>query len=360
MRRPKLKFHHGAWRVLFYDRDLEGKLHARMVTLKDCNGVPLREETGPRALQRALSDAEHANSTIVRHKSNLTVSGMLDRFLQLRGPSVRPATIRSYRLWCARFADQFGPLRAAAVSIQDCETWRASLITAYAPSSVNIALRSLRAAFAWAIDTGIISSNPMRKVPLVRIARETAPRVISWEQFERIILPRLDRPRDRLIYMLAIYAGLRRGEILALRWEHIDFNAGAIRVHNTATFQTKSGRARQVPIVPILETELRQAARSGPWVVGTSRTQPNDTRWIQRWHDLIRKLNRSLPDDEQLPDIRIHDLRASYCTELLHRLPPAVVQQIMGHADIQTTMRFYAHLDQSSAFLAARTALQNA
>lgn len=361
MRRPKLKFDHGAWRVLFYEPGPDGKLRARMVTLLDEAGHRLGADAGKRAVQRALLIAEHEQNAKKRSRSKLTVAGMFDRYLIARGPGIRPSTLRSYRMWCAAFTSQYGPLPVRAVTIRTCEEWRAGLLERYSAASVNIAVRTVRAAFSWAVDVGEIHENPVSKLSLVRIQQETAPAVISWEQFERVIRPRVSVDRYRLIYMLALYAGLRRGEILALRWEHIDFAAGAIRVHNTATFQTKSGRARQVPILAALraELEIAHARRRSPYVVGwTGKGQPNDTRWVAYWHALIKRLNVTRSVDEQIPDIRIHDLRASFCTELLSRLPPAVVQQILGHADVQTTMRYYAHLDQSTAFQAAKIALE--
>lgn len=361
MRRPKLKFNHGAWRVIFYEPGTDGKLHARMVTLRDELGHRLGADAGKRVIQRALLNAEHEHGTVRRSRSKLTVAGLMERYLAARGPAVRPSTLRSYTMWCTAFTSQYGPLPVQAVTIRTCEEWRADLLKRYSPASANMAVRSVRAAFGWAVDVGELQENPMKKLALVRIQKETAPAVISWEQFEQVIRPRVTSDRHRLIYMLALYAGLRRGEILALRWEHIDWQSGAIRVHNTATFQTKSGRARQVPLIAALRAELENAHanRRGPWVVGWTKAQPNDTKWVRYWHDIIRRINATRPAEEQIPDIRIHDLRASFCTELLRRLPPAVVQQILGHADVQTTMRYYAHLDQSTAFQAAKSVLRD-
>ncbi len=166
---------------------------------------------------------------------------------------------------------------------------------------------------------------------------------------------------DRLhaLYVLALYLGLRRAELLGLRWSDVDLNAGVLEI--TQTLQRVKGELKFVPTktdtsertIPLpgvciraLKThrarQQREQADAAVWAdsglvftstVGTP-IEPDNLR--RSWHTLREKIGH--------PETRFHDLRHSCVTLLLDiGVPPHIVSRIVGHSDTRVTMSIYAH-----------------
>ncbi|MEU7939502.1 site-specific integrase [Microbispora bryophytorum] len=162
------------------------------------------------------------------------------------------------------------------------------------------------------------------------------------------------------LYVLALCLGLRRGELLGLRWEDVDLDGAKLEV--VQTLQRVAGRlqfvrpktedsARTVPLPPICVEALREhrrrqfAERSDRWpdwedhglVFPSLRGTPMEPDNLRRSWGAIRKA-------AGLGDMRFHDLRHTCVTLLLNLgVPPQVVRDIVGHSDIEVTMTIYAH-----------------
>ena len=163
------------------------------------------------------------------------------------------------------------------------------------------------------------------------------------------------------LYVLALYLGLRRGELLGLRWQDVDLDEAKLEVvHN---LQRVSGALRLVPpktedsarTVPLPRVcvealrahRQRQAAdRAQAWpdwedhglVFPSRRGTPMEPDNLRRSWGLIRQA-------AGLGPTRVHDLRHTCVTLLLDLgAPPHVVREIVGHSDIEVTMTIYAHV----------------
>jgi integrase len=174
----------------------------------------------------------------------------------------------------------------------------------------------------------------------------------------------LDAIRGKPIYwpvLLALTTGMRRGEILALRWKNVDFEKKTIRVVQSLE-QTKKGIRFKAPktertravILPdyaveellllkkkqteeLAELEIKSNAETlvccrydGEPILPTSVT-----------HEFIKAI-RKLPE---LPRIRFHDLRHSHATQILTAgIHPKIAQERLGHSTIATTLDLYSHV----------------
>jgi integrase len=163
------------------------------------------------------------------------------------------------------------------------------------------------------------------------------------------------------LYVLAITAGLRRGELLGLRWTDVDLERGYVQVRQQLIrtkgglifTSPKGGKSRSVRLTPSAiqaleshrERQLEEKLKlAGLWnenglvfttVVGT----PTDG------DNLVKRSFKPLMRRTQLPKIRFHDLRHTFATLLLSRgTQPKVVQEMLGHADISQTMDTYSHV----------------
>lgn len=191
-------------------------------------------------------------------------------------------------------------------------------------------------------------------------------RLISWNPVDAIDKPEHEQEqgkalsaqdlsaaegliRDDLALSLALYAGLRRGEICGLQWGDVDLKSGVIRIRRqrcradgqmiTKTPKSRAG-VRDVPISAELLPLLKSAYRLAPhaWVVDV---MPEAI--TRRW----RKLQKDLQLSESY---RLHDLRHTYGSRLvLDGVNLRVVQYLMGHSKIDITMRVYSHCRASDA-----------
>lgn len=185
----------------------------------------------------------------------------------------------------------------------------------------------------------------------------------------KALLREAESDRLHALYVLALYLGLRRAELLGLRWEDVDLDGGTLEIQQTlqrvkgelAFVPAKTeGSERTVPLPGVCVRALRghrvrqdrERDESATWVdsglvftstVGTP-IEPDNLR--RSWYVLRRKIGH--------PETRFHDLRHSCVTLLLDlKVPPHVVQRIVGHSDASVTMNIYAHasLDEQRAAL---------
>lgn len=187
----------------------------------------------------------------------------------------------------------------------------------------------------------------------------------------------------RVLFNLAVYTGLRKGEILALQWSDINFTTDAIRVSKAVTLvdgkpvikapKTKtSHRTISIPhflterLNELRKDQLRYRLSVGDYWQGKDWvfTQDNGKMMnystpYQAMQDIIRRYNADKAPDKQLPLIPFHGLRHTSATLLIaSKQDMKTVSSRLGHAQTSTTMNIYAHALQESDRKAA-TALEN-
>ena len=132
------------------------------------------------------------------------------------------------------------------------------------------------------------------------------------------------------IIICALYTGMRISEILALKWLQIDFNEGYINI-----LKSKSGKERKIPLADKLKSELLLLKKYNDYVFVNKETQKPYTT--------IKHSFSSLLKESQIENFTFHDFRHTVATRLVQSgIDLLIVQELLGHADIKTTMR-YAH-----------------
>lgn len=203
----------------------------------------------------------------------------------------------------------------------------------------------LHAAFRRAVRSGHIRQSPVEAVdkPDHEGKQGRAIEGGDWERLSPLIV-------GNVAFALMAFAGLRRGETLALRRCDIDLQTGVIhvcrqriRVHGqlvTAPPKSSAG-IRDVPISPELEPILREAVR---FLLPNGLLVPIAPETLaHKWRDAQRKAGITSP-------YRLHDLRHTYATRLvLAGVNIRVLQYAIGHADYQLTMKTYTHIGASAA-----------
>jgi integrase len=145
------------------------------------------------------------------------------------GDPYKPSAIRSNRSALRLYAlDDLGGAKLSAISRRDVQDLADRLrADGLDPSTIRNAIMPLRAIYRRAIEEGVVAVNPTAnlRLPAVRGRRD---RIASPEEAARLIAAAPEQ--DRALWATAFYAGLRRGELMALRIEDVDLASGVVRV----------------------------------------------------------------------------------------------------------------------------------
>ncbi len=244
------------------------------------------------------------------------------------------------------------------------------------PNSVLYQHRIIKHALSDAVRWGTLVKNPADAVDPPKLERTA---MSTYDMAETATL--LDATRDTRLYvpvLLGVLCGLRRGEIVALRWRNVDLDGKQISVVEAAE-QTvkevrykppKSGRSRTVAISGFVADELRAhrdrqaeelqhlgAQQRDAFVYTREDGEPIQPRTLTHyWQILVAKAG--------LPRVRFHDLRHAHATHMLASgVHPKVASERLGHSKVGITLDLYSHVlpgMQEDAAARLDDALQNA
>lgn len=234
----------------------------------------------------------------------------------------------------------FGDRRLSQITYFDLESWRNQRRGACtrsgkprADASVNRDLAILGHMLSKATEWGLLESSPFKKGKSLRF-KENNHRLRFLKEAE--IAPLLGACTHHLrpIVETALLSGMRRGELLSLKWEQI--RNGFIYLT-----ETKSGKPRQIPINDRLQKVFKEVRRGNqlksPYVFCDSRGK--------RFYE-VKRSYASACRRAGIEDFRFHDQRHTFASHLVMKgAGLKAVQELLGHADLKMTMR-YAHLSQ--------------
>lgn len=239
-------------------------------------------------------------------------------------------------------------LPMAAITPRDVREWVAAQVKERpARQTVQNALNLLRVCLEAACERGLIERNPALGVKVPKMARTKE----RWTWLKPAEIERAIGPQDEAgdTFAVAIYTGLRAGELFGLEWRDVDMHAGVATIrHSWQGAPTKRGEVRRVSLIePALAALRRQRERAK----GSRYVFP-DREGHARTKDQARQLGRVLKARVGR-QVRIHDLRHTCASHLLQGtwaphwvarpLRLEEVQVWLGHTSPTTTAR-YAHL----------------
>jgi integrase len=271
----------------------------------------------------------------------------------------------------AHLLPEFGARRIEVISTEQIERWRAELAKGgkRARHTVNKILAQLHAVFQHAVDHHELIANPVAKVKRLRESYDAARfDFFSPEEIDKLVataaagahrdsrrpavsetereLRAAEDRQDAAIYLTAALSGLRRGELLALHWEDVDFEQSSLRVFEgysaNRAGKPKSGKSRTVPMVQEIADALGELkARSEPVAKGDLVFGSREGSHVDG--SALRRRYHSTLEAAGLRRLRFHDLRHTFGSLAINAASIVQVQAWMGHADIKTTMRYLHH-----------------
>jgi integrase len=209
----------------------------------------------------------------------------------------------------------------------------------YSPATVKHCLIIVRQVINKAVQWGIWSGdNPVKKIKLPQVENKKE-RFLSREEAQKLIKELGKRSlQTQAIAIVSLETGMRAGEILALRWQDIDYKAGIINVRG------KGGYNRQVYLTKQVIVALKRQPQSLSGYVFESRAGgpvKEVSRAFARAVNYL-ELNKGIEDRKQI--VSFHTLRHTFASWLaLAGTPLLTIKELLGHKNIDMTMR-YAHL----------------
>jgi integrase len=241
---------------------------------------------------------------------------------------------------------KLGEMLIDHVKPADVERWLHSAEKKLGAQSLNHLRGHLVRAYELALKHGnFVGVNPARKADK-RAVDNTIVAYLSKAEVKKVLdLALTLQPQWAPVYAGALYTGMRKGELFALRWEDVDLDHGRIfvrRSHERAT--TKSRKGRVVDIPDELRPWLHLQRRIGSPLVFPS---PTGKRW-NRGTKSEERLRRVLDAVGVKRAFRFHDLRHTFASQFLMGGGDIVsLQEILGHASIETTRKRYGHLSRA-------------
>jgi integrase len=260
----------------------------------------------------------------------------------------------------------FGKKPLSEITAQDCRDYqykcqhtKTRTETKRSPSSVNREMSTLSKIFTLACEEGILERNPTQYVknlkeppPRKRLLTE-AQKEAFWREVEK----------DKLLWRvvtLAVNLPLRRGQILAIKKEDVDFDR--------QTLSVIASKGRPPRVVPLNETamsvlkDLRNETQSGFLFVYPMNanvlpkyrgTQVKD--FGKRWRNMLVRAGINEKDGAREDNFHFHDLRTEFTSELIKRnTHPKVIQQLFAHSDMSIT-DIYTQIVDVSLFNAVQS-----
>jgi integrase len=311
-------------------------------------------------LTKAMADRDGG---LVFDAGNLTIGEYLERWLAdtVKG-TVRTSTFQRHeQIVRTHLAPAIGRVKLKTLTPAHVRSvHREKLEEGLSPATVRKIHSTLHKALSQAVADGLLPRNAA-DVKAPRPAPEEM-RPLS-ENEARTFLDATREAGDRFeaLYVLAITTGIRRGEVLGLRWDDADLDRGTLRVgralvreggrHVIGETKTKRGR-RRVNLTPRtvaalkahrrrqLEERMRRSDlyKDQGLIFATSVGTPLNPE------NLVKRSFKPLLKRAGLPEIRFHDLRHTCATLLLGRgVHPKIVQELPCHATIAMTLDTYSH-----------------
>lgn len=340
-------------------RDSEGKL--KRVSFSGKTRKEVQEK-----VTKALSELQ--TGTFVE-PTKTTVSQWLDTWMQeYKKQSLRPTTYESYEIIIeVHIKPAIGGIQLRQLQPSDLqrfynsklENGRADGKGGLSPRMIRYIHAILHGALRQAVKEGLVIRNVTEAVTLPRQKKkEFTP--LTQEQ----VIKFLDSIKEDRLFpaiLLDIGSGLRRGELLGLRWKDVDFKNRVIKVRQSLArvkgewlFQEpkseKSKRSIPIPGDIIAELKSHKARQNQEKLLAGETYQDNDLIFATpdgrplETRSFLRHFEKLL-DNAGLPKVRFHDLRHTYATLLLEAGEhPKVVQELLGHSQITMTLDTYSHV----------------
>lgn len=310
-----------------------------------------------------------------------TISTWLDHWIETK--RLRPGTLASYK----RTIDLHVKPHIGDVKLQDLTPTRLDKLyrnletngsrrghqageTGLSPRTVRYVHTIISSALKAAIHDGLLNTNPADRAHPPTATEAKPDEMTAWTPEQaKVFLDWTRQHRDLWeAWHLLLHTGLRRGELVGLRWGDVDLDGATLSIQRSIGIvlvagkrtpvigPTKTGKARVIDLdtatVEMLQAWRKARAVLGLQLVGQDTYVFGDLAGHHSDPDTLSdRFRRHLASvqakvgEDKVPTIRVHDLRHTHASGLLRAgIPAKVVSERLGHSDVTTTLRVYQHV----------------
>ena len=322
------------------------------------------------AEQAAQAVLKAAAEGAVTNRTHRTVGEYLDEWLQMQQPRLRATTHHSYAMAVNRIKSGLGSAKLQSLTPLQVERFYRELTSArlgrdYSPKTIRNTHTVLRKALADAERLELVIRNAAAAARPPAVDHKDR---VTWSSEE--LGEFLESVRDDRLYPVFVVlatTGMRRGEVLGLRWRDVDFDAGDLAIANTrtpvkseiVTGPPKTARSRRQVFldewtIDVLRAQRRAQAAdrlaAGPAWSAVEDYVFTDEVGVPLNPNSVSKRFDTIVRKSGLQRIRLHDLRHTYATVALKAgVHPKVVSERLGHATVGITLDLYSHVTPSIA-----------
>lgn len=361
--------------VLSYYDNL-GKRHVKYVaTGLPEKGNKRRAETVLVKIRNEFEPPVHVDEL----RSDMLFADYLLEWLQIVKMRVKITTYGSYEQMTKQTIEPYFRklhLSLAQIEARHIQQFYSEKLKTVSANSVIHYHAVIYQALKYAMKTDLVTQNVAMKVDRPK-KNDFQPVFLDASQLAKLF-EAVKGTKLELIVLVAAFYGLRRGEVLGLKWDAIDFERGTITIKRTVTTAMIDGKEtiieqdsaktksslRTLPLVGRFRRyfeEVKAAQARNKEICGNSYNYAHDGYvFVDEMGDRIKPnwLTVTFPEFVEkhgLPRMRFHDLRHSCASLLLaNGVPLKQIQEWLGHSDFSTTANIYAHLDYTSKLSSAQ------
>ena len=313
--------------------------------------------------QKIIGNVAHGRAPLegVDGADGITLGEFIAEFYEPWTRARRPKWAETYLTQLKRLYGHWYSRPLTSLTVADIDQWQIKRIAeGTAPTTVQRDLNYLAGALTRAVKLGKLANNPVRRIERPRIDRTPKVRYLDPAEERRLRealrerdaemraardsanrwrkerkqdpLPPLPHYGDHLTpaVLLSMNTGMRRGELLALRWANVDMKGKQITIEGSTA---KAGQTRHIPLNAEALDVLRRWKEQAP---AGERLFPIDTGFKTAWAKLLERAH--------VTAFRWHDLRHHFASRLVQAgVPLNTVRELLGHGSMAMTLR-YAHL----------------
>lgn len=304
-------------------KDLKGRQIRRSVTAS--TKKELMEKASQLRLQKGL---------IIKSKK-ITFEAYLKKYMELKELSLNATTYKVYISILHRY-DVFKDVLIENITPDMIQQWIVDLSKRYKASTVSITKTFLKTVLDSAVEDGYISKVPFKKTLSVpKGSKRVDLPLPTKDELKGFFKAHKEDKEVILFVLIAISTGMRKGEILGLKWSNIDFKEHKIKVCSQYNFlgyseilKTKSSY-RIISVAPSVLDEIEKIHKDNEYIF------KSPTRIAERVKKALKVISK---------DYTIHSLRHYHATQLISKgVNVKVVSQRLGHSNIGITLNTYVH-----------------
>ncbi len=268
-----------------------------------------------------------------------SLGSFIPEFLEYADATFAPGWGKVYHLALAHLLDLCGNIPLSCITPRHADQYKLKRLKSVCNATVNHELEALRAAFYTALRWEMLQRNPFARVKKL-VVPDRKVEFFSPEEFQAFLAAvREQWFKDMLVFTL--HTGLRRSEVVNVKWENVDLDRRTILVVSDETFKTKTRRLRVLPMSRDVEELIRRQPRTCPYLFSYQ------DRQIKAWH-ITLKFKRIRDRAGLRTALNVQLLRHTYASWMVMKgVSIYHVSKLLGHTTVTTTQRHYASLETS-------------